>query len=52
MILKNSEIYSMAKLLNEAFMGETQYLPAKLYFFIQKNKNKLTSLAVSIEEAR
>ena len=52
MLMKNFEIYESAKAMNEAFSDNTQYLPVKVNFFIQKNKTILTTLAQDIERAR
>ena len=37
MVMKNSEIYTTAKNLLEAFTDSSQYLPVRLNFFITKN---------------
>ena len=52
MLMKNFEIYESAKAINEAFTDNTQYLPVKVNFFIQKNKSTLLALAQDIEAAR
>ena len=52
MLMKNFEIYESAKAMNEAFADNTQYLPVKVNFFIQKNKSTLLALAQDIEAAR
>lgn len=51
-ILTNEEIYLINKQLNEAFENSGQYLPAKVNFYIQKNKKKIAELAQEIEESR
>lgn len=48
----NSEIYGLTKALGSAFNNETKYLPARINFFIQKNKNILAQISDSIEECR
>jgi hypothetical protein len=50
--MKNIDIYTIAKALNETFADNTQYLPVKINFFIQKNKVTLLKLAQEIEDAR
>ena len=52
MVMKNFEIYEIAKALVEVFADSTQYLPIKVNFFIQKNKNTLISMAQDIETSR
>jgi hypothetical protein len=52
MLMKNYEIYESAKALLDAFTDTTQYLPIKINFFIQKNKNILINLAQDIEMIR
>lgn len=51
-ILTNEEIYLINKQLNEVFENSGQYLPAKVNFYIQKNKKKIAELAQEIEESR
>lgn len=50
--MTNLEIYNTATELMEAFKDNTQKLPVKVNFFLQKNKKTLVSLAQEIEEAR
>jgi hypothetical protein len=50
--MKNSEIYTIASKLFEAFHDNEQKFPVKMNFFLQKNKRALLSLAQEIEEAR
>lgn len=52
MVMKNSEIYTAAKNLLEAFSDSSQYLPVRLNFFITKNKNTLLALGQDIDNAR
>lgn len=52
MKLTNNEIYLSASALSKAFDDETQRLPVKVGFYIQKNKARLTELAQDIEKAR
>lgn len=52
MKLTNNEIYSYALALNEAFADNTQRLPMKVNFYLQKNKKTLTELGQDIEESR
>ena len=51
-ILTNNEIYFINKQLNKTFEDSQQYLPAKVNFYIQKNKKKIAELAQEIETAR
>lgn len=50
--MTNLEIYNYAQAISEAFKDSTQYLPVKVNFYIQKNKNTLLSLAQDIEAQR
>lgn len=50
--MTNMEIFGLSKALNEAFNNEEKYLPAKLNYYITKNKNVLAQLTESIEEVR
>lgn len=52
MKMTNAEIYSLSNALNVAFNDEERYFPAKLNFFIQKNKNVLAQLKEEIESVR
>lgn len=52
MKLTNNEIYGYAIALNEAFADNTQRLPMKVNFYLQKNKKTLIELAQDIEESR
>lgn len=52
MKMKNFEIYEIANALAAAFTDNTQYLPIKVNFFIQKNKSTMFALAHDIEQAR
>lgn len=52
MKLTNMQIYINAQQLVEAFQDTTQRLPAKINFYIQKNKKTLLELAQDIETAR
>ena len=52
MKMTNYEIYSTTKALEEAFSDNSQYLPIKISFFIQKNKANLLKLAQAIDVAR
>lgn len=52
MKLTNNEIYSYAIALNEAFADNTQRLPMKVNFYLQKNKKTLMELGQDIEESR
>ena len=51
-ILTNDEIYFINEQLNKSFENSQQYLPAKVNFYIQKNKKKIADLANEIEQAR
>lgn len=52
MKLTNSEIYSHATKLMEVFQDNSQKLPIKINFYLQKNKNTLITLAQEIEKTR
>ena len=52
MKMTNYEIYTTTKALEEAFSDNSQYLPIKISFFIQKNKANLLKLAQAIDVAR
>lgn len=52
MKLTNQEIYNYAIALNAAFVDDTQRLPVKINFYLQKNKNTLLTMAQEIEESR
>lgn len=51
-IMTNAEIYGLCKALNLAFNNEERYMPAKVNFYIQKNKNTLAQINDSIELTR
>ena len=51
-ILTNNDIYSINEQLNKVFEDSQQYLPAKVNFYIQKNKKKIAELAQEIEISR
>lgn len=50
--MTNLEIYNIANNLLSAFDDNSQKLPVKVNFFLQKNKKTLMTLAQEIEEAR
>lgn len=50
--MSNAEIYNLAQVLNTAFNMEEKYFPARVNFFIIKNKNIIMHLAEMIEESR
>ena len=50
--LTNEEIYLINQKLNNSFEQSNQYLPARINFYIQKNKKIIADLASVIEEAR
>ena len=50
--LTNNEVYSINEQFNKIFENSQQYLPAKVNFYIQKNKKKIAELAQEIEIAR
>ena len=52
MKLTNNKIYSYALALSEAFADNTQRLPMKVNFYLQKNKKTLMELGQDIEESR
>ena len=51
-VLTNEEIYLINQKLNKSFEQSNQYLPARINFYIQKNKKIIANLASVIEEAR
>ena len=52
MKMTNLEIYSIAQAYNKAFEEFNEYLPVKVNFFMQKNKNALMTAAQDIDNAR
>ena len=50
--ITNEEIYFINQQLNKIFEESHQYLPAKVNFYIQKNKKQIMNLAMEIEQAR
>lgn len=50
--ITNNEIYENAKKINTAFKNNDIKLPIKINFYLQKNKKKLFSLAIEIEQQR
>lgn len=52
MKMLNSEIYSHANQLLEAFQDNSQKLPIKINFYLQKNKATLIEMAQEIEKTR
>lgn len=50
--MTNAEIYGLSQALNLAFNTEERYFPAKINYFIQKNKNALALMMESIETVR
>jgi hypothetical protein len=48
----NAQLYAFSNNLNSAFSNETRYLPAKVSYFILKNKNKIFEQAENIEQTR
>ena len=50
--LTNNEVYSINEQFNKIFEQSQQYLPAKVNFYIQKNKKRIAELAQEIEIAR
>lgn len=52
MKLTNQTIYNYALGLNNAFQDNSQRLPVKVNFYLQKNKTTLTNLAQDIESTR
>lgn len=50
--MTNAQIYALSNNLNSAFENETRYLPAKVSYFIHKNKVKIFEQAEYIEQAR
>ena len=52
MKLTNNEIYSYANKLMEVFQDNSQKLPIKINFYLQKNKNTLITLTQEIEKTR
>lgn len=52
MRMTNNEIYTTANQLVAVFNDDTQRLPIKINFYLQKNKKTLVALAQDIEAAR
>ena len=52
MKLTNNQIYTYATDLVAAFQDSNQKLPIKVNFYLQKNKEILTTMAQDIEKAR
>ena len=52
MKLTNNQIYNYAIELQKNFQDETQKLPIKINFYLQKNKNILLELAQNVEQIR
>lgn len=52
MKMTNNEIYFHANQLLEVFQDNSQKLPIKINFYLQKNKSILVSLAQEIEKTR
>ena len=50
--MTNQEILEIYSNLNKAFENNDKYIPVKIGFLIQNNKNKLFSLATEIEISR
>ena len=51
-ILTNNEIYFINNQFNKIFETSNQYFPARVNFYIQKNRKKIAELAQEIEQAR
>lgn len=51
-VLTNNEIYFINEQLNKIFEVSNQYLPAKVNFYIQKNRKKIIELTQEIEQER
>ena len=52
MKLKNNEIFNYYQKLESAFNVDNKYFPAKINFYIQKNKNILYNLSLLIEQTK
>lgn len=52
MKLTNNQIYNYAVELQKNFQDNSQKLPVKINFYLQKNKNILLELAQDIEKSR
>lgn len=52
MTITNNQIYIYYQQLQEALVNETRALPAKVYFYILKNRQKLEEIVKSIEESK
>lgn len=52
MKLTNGQIYNIALQLQEAFYDNKIFLPAKINFYLQKNKNLLLSSAMEIQQIK
>lgn len=52
MKLTNTQIYLYAQKLNNVFQNTNIFLPARINFYIQKNKNTILALSEEIEQIR
>ena len=52
MMMTNMQIYDIANALGEHFQDKELKMPIKINFYLQKNKNALTTLAQEIEQNR
>lgn len=52
MKMTNLEIYQAAQNYNQAFIDFNEYLPVRVNFFMQKNKDIIIALAKDIDNAR
>lgn len=50
--MSNGEIYAIANALSEAFNDSNLYIPAKINFFIQKNRSYFNKMKDDIEKIR
>ena len=52
MKLTNTQIYNHAQKLHRVFQDPSLYLPARVNFYIQKNKSTIITLGEEIDKAR
>ena len=52
MKLSNKEIFNYYQKIESAFNVDNKYFPAKINFYIQKNKNILYNLSILIEQTK
>ena len=50
--MSNAQIYALSNKLDSVLNSETRYMPAKIAYFIHKNKTKISEHFSIIEQAR